>query len=77
MRLPLIKTAGLRAADPADIVWRKARRSHDTGACVEVALVGGKRLVRDSKASDAGVLEFDADGWRSFVDQIERYGVDR
>lgn len=72
--LTVTEAAGLSAADPA---WRKASKSHDVGDCVEVALVGGRRVVRDSKTHAAGVLEFGAVEWRSFVGQIKRSEFDR
>lgn len=72
MRLPLTKTAGLNVVDVADVVWRKAKRSHDTGDCVEVVSVGGRRLVRDSKTPAKGVLDFDPAVWGTFVGRIVR-----
>lgn len=70
MRLLLTKIPGLRVVNVADIAWRKAKRSHDTGDCVEVASSGGRRFVRDSKTPAAGVLDFDQAEWRTFVSRI-------
>ena len=42
--------------DLSQAVWRKARRSHQNGGCVEVAanLPGGVIAVRDSKRPEGG-----------------------
>ena len=46
--------------------WR--RSSHcASAACVEVAKVGEKFLIRDSKHPDAAPLEFSAEEWNAFI----------
>ncbi|MGB2569096.1 DUF397 domain-containing protein [Micromonospora citrea] len=52
--------------------WRTSTRSSSNGGdCVEVAdNLPGVVLVRDSKDRDGGVLTFDPDAWRAFVDQF-------
>jgi uncharacterized protein DUF397 len=50
------------------IVWRKSRASN-SGACVEVAAVGGSVLVRDSANRDGTVLRWSAAAWSAFVMQ--------
>jgi hypothetical protein len=51
--------------------FRKARRSADTAACVEVSGCRcGDVLVRDSKDPDGPVLSFGADAWRGFLAAI-------
>ena len=53
--------------------WRKSRRSMGgTGECVEVAPLGGKILIRDSKHRAGPVLEYPADAWRNFVGKVKR-----
>lgn len=47
-------------------VWRSSGRC-DSGACVEVASVGTKIAVRDSKDPDGPVLLFSHAEWTAFV----------
>ena len=47
--------------------WRKARRSVNNGACVEVASLKGNILVRDSKIHDSPVIGFSVDAWQTFL----------
>jgi hypothetical protein len=52
--------------------WRKSTTS-DTGACVEIARLGGLVGVRDTKAAGRGpVLEFNETEWRAFLDGVAR-----
>jgi len=46
--------------------WRKSSFS-DRDDCVEVRTLAGRVLVRDSKNPRAGVLDFAAEEWRSFL----------
>jgi hypothetical protein len=46
--------------------WRKSTRSGDNG-CVEVAFVGDRVAVRDSKDPGGPVLVFTAHEWASFL----------
>jgi hypothetical protein len=50
--------------------WRKARACGNS-ACVEFALVGEMRLVRDSKNPDGPWLTFDGPGWSAFVGALK------
>ena len=47
-------------------VWRKALAS-GTGDCVEVTVCGGRVLLRNSKAPQAGQAAFTASEWRAFL----------
>jgi hypothetical protein len=53
--------------DIADLHWRKARRSANNGACVEVAAAGLRVLVRDSKDQDGPVMQYSESAWRAFL----------
>lgn len=55
----------------SDLQWRKARRSANNGACVEVAPTNGRILIRDSKKPNGPVLRYSADTWRMFVDVVK------
>lgn len=55
-----------------DIPWRKSTRSGSGNTCVEVAAVGRRRLVRDSKDADGAVLAFRSANWRTFVADVKR-----
>ena len=56
--------------DQAGVVWRKSTLS-TTNGCVEVAVVGDRVAVRDSKQRGRGpVLEFTAVEWEAFVDGV-------
>jgi hypothetical protein len=46
--------------------WRKSTRSQDTN-CLEVAVVDGGVLLRDTKNPDSLTLAIPADQWRAFV----------
>lgn len=49
--------------------WRKATRSNNNGACVEVRLDGGNVQVRDTKAQGQGYsLSFTPAEWDAFLD---------
>jgi hypothetical protein len=47
--------------------WRKARRSMNNGACVEVATTSAGVAIRDSQDIDGEVLRYSVNSWRFFV----------
>jgi hypothetical protein len=47
--------------------WRKAARSLNNGACVEVATTTRAVVIRDSKDPDGIIQWYAFDSWRSFV----------
>lgn len=53
--------------EASGLQWRKARRSSNNGACVEVAPVSGHILIRDSKDSNGPVLGYSESSWHVFV----------
>jgi Domain of unknown function (DUF397) len=48
------------------IAWRKSTASN-TGGCVEVAVVGGSVLIRDSGNPDGVVLRHPGASWSAFL----------
>lgn len=63
----------LTGANLAQRVWRKSRRSGDTGGnCVEVAAFSNRVAIRDSKNPAGPILVFAPDAWRSFLGSIRR-----
>lgn len=48
------------------IVWRKSTASSTSG-CVEVAVVGGSVLIRDSGNRDGMVLRLPSTSWPAFL----------
>ncbi|MCW2919722.1 MAG: hypothetical protein JWN52_7790 [Actinomycetia bacterium] len=58
--------------DTSHAIWRKSRRSNNEGgACVEVAPVGDRCLVRDSKNPTGPALAFTSPEWDRFLGQIK------
>ena len=56
--------------DQARVEWRKSSLS-TTNGCVEVAFVGDRIAVRDSKQEGHGpVLEFTATEWAAFLGAV-------
>jgi Domain of unknown function (DUF397) len=50
------------------IAWRRSTKSV-SGNCVEVAVVGGSVLIRDSADRDGAVLRFPPAAWSAFLDR--------
>ena len=55
-----------------DRTWRKADRSNQEGACVEVRMTDGAVHVRDSKDRSGPVLAFTPAEWATFLDGAQR-----
>lgn len=51
-----------------DSKWRKATRSNNGGACVEVREIGDEIHVRDSKDPSGPILRFTGPEWDAFLD---------
>jgi Domain of unknown function (DUF397) len=50
-----------------NLEWRKARRSANNGACVELAPTTGQIVIRDSKDQNGPVIAYSHYSWRLFV----------
>jgi uncharacterized protein DUF397 len=59
-----------------DQPWTKSSYC-GTNACVEVATVGDRVLVRDSKEPDGPPLAFSRTAWRTFIDGVRGGEFDR
>jgi hypothetical protein len=57
----------LNDLEVSDLQWRKARRSANNGACVEVAPANGKIFIRDSKDQNGLVIGYSGCSWRAFL----------
>lgn len=56
-----------RGVEYRGLVWRKAQRSVNNGACVELASAGGRIAVRDSKDPGGPVLLYGPKDWHAFL----------
>jgi hypothetical protein len=55
------------------VVWRKSSHSGSSGGeCVEVALLDGVNVMRDSKNPEGDVLSLKQDVWAAMVSRIKR-----
>jgi hypothetical protein len=57
--------------------WRKAKRSEEVGACVELAGLPHSVGVRDSKAPEEGHLELNPAAFAGLVGRIKAGELDR
>lgn len=57
--------------EASELQWRKARRSANNGACVEVAPANGQIAVRDSKNPGGTWLRYSAQSWKEFTGIIK------
>jgi len=55
----------------SDLQWRKARRSANNGACVEVAPANGQIFVRDSQDRNGPVVQYPGFSWRVFIADVK------
>jgi Domain of unknown function (DUF397) len=55
----------------SNLQWRKARRSVNNGACVEVAPEDGQILVRDSTDRDGFIIRYSGYSWHAFVADVK------
>ena len=63
--------------DLSGAVWRKSHRSHQTGACVEVARnLPGVVAVRDSKDRTGPVLTLAPSAWQEFIVAVKSSELD-
>lgn len=54
------------------VTWRKSSYSGGNGGgCVEVAVVPGERLVRDSKNPDGGMIVISSEVFLAFISEIK------
>ncbi len=53
-----------------DLEWRRAQDCASS-ACVEVARVADRYLIRDSKNPELGPLSFSEDEWNTFVSGVK------
>jgi hypothetical protein len=56
----------------SELQWRKARRSANNGACVEVAPASGQIFVRDSKDQDGPMMRYSMASWKVFLSDVKR-----
>ena len=57
----------LRSPEIDDLQWRKARRSANNGACVEVTATNGYVIIRDTMDRSGPSMEYSGVVWRMFV----------
>jgi hypothetical protein len=63
----------MHVAEPLNPSWRKSTYSteQEFGTCVEVAELGSRLGVRDSKNPGAGHLSFSREAWHDFIGTIK------
>ena len=61
-----------------DLKWIKSSRSggNGGGSCVEVAVVGNGRAVRDSKDPHGPMLVFERGSWNTFLRAVKQSMLD-
>jgi hypothetical protein len=59
------------------LTWRKSSRSGSQGsACVEVAMLGGGVVARDSKDPEGSVLHLTGAAWAGLLGRVKSGGLD-
>jgi hypothetical protein len=61
----------LGSLEVSGLQWRKAGRSVNNGACVEVASVKGQIAVRDSMNPGGALLRYPVQSWQEFTSRIK------
>lgn len=56
--------------------WRKASRSVNNGACVEVGSASSRVLVRDSVNPTGAVVAYAPTAWQAFIGSTKAGGFD-
>lgn len=59
-----------------NLAWRKALRSMNNGACVEVAATSGMIIVRDSMDPQGPIMRYTVNSWAPFVAAARKGGFD-
>ena len=60
----------LTEAERASLAWFKAQASTHNGQCVELASVGDKIAIRDSRDPDGPILVYKRAEFKTFLDAI-------
>jgi Domain of unknown function (DUF397) len=63
-------------ADDSRREWRRSARSYGTGNCLEVAALGQRVVIRDSKNPMGTVLPITPAQWNAFVACVRSDGLD-
>lgn len=59
-----------------ELTWRKSKASQGEDSCVEVAVLMGSVLVRDSRCPSAGLLTFLPGQWRTLLTRVRSGALD-
>ncbi|WP_322741095.1 DUF397 domain-containing protein [Streptomyces hygroscopicus] len=63
-------------AESTRVWWKSSHSQGDTATCLEVAFVGARVLVRDSKRRDGPVLVFRRTAWCGLLAGLENPAAD-